>query len=1814
MPELGQRLRDRLDQQISSWRDELVNLSRSNRLLYFRHTKTASLEITAPDALTIAEGLGTSAATAWRFFEPPAEDEPERLPRPGELEVAEKDAAGLLSALRLLERKANQEFVDKGLWTLYLGLGVLRWTDEDDKPVASPLLLVPVSFERQSTQDDFRLYRADEDVVLNPALCVKLSQTFGIELPPLEDATEARPDLVGAMVATAVDGRGWAVEDRAVLTTFTFHKEAMYRDLLDNDEVIAEHPIVRILALGTDNPDAGEFGFEIVDDSELDHIVEPEQMVTIRDADSTQRRCILAAQDGRSFVMDGPPGTGKSQTITNMIAELLHDGRTVLFVSEKAAALEVVQRRLSDAGLDEFALELHSHHTTRAAVAKELGRALNKRPRARRGFNDSDIASLKRSRSSLTSYAQAMNEVRQPLGRSLHDVLGRVSALSAAPEAPVPTLFDESLDPDKFNSLLDTAGELGRNWGPVARGDDFAWRGIRDTTMSAARKGDMARSLQRCQSRLLELEVALRGFDERTGLGWVRGLADAERAQQLQDLGCERPSIAATWLADPDLQPREAAFERLERQLDVRLTLTAQLGRTVGERSGEVDASNAKGIAAAQVGIRSMEPAVLPNRESTLEELDALISGLRAIATTADVADDAAAVAESFGLPPDELTVERIDVLAKLADLAASPTPPEPGWLTPLAQPRVDAALDVLGALVADFDQRAMALAEVFTPALLELDIRALRARFKDVHRGIRKVGGAYRADKRALAAVTVGGRVTSDVLSRLDEAVAWADLAAKLKEAEAVHAEVLGDYYAGPSADFTRIESAIDVARNALKLVGDQADPEALSKQLSRSGSPDPTLPMKRSRLAAAVAVLDALEKFLAPSVIHSLRVMPVEPLTSWANEVVSMLDLVRGAKAHVDDLAGKPVDLVDVHDTIDARAQLDEVMAELEAPGDDAELLAPLHHGPDASLEAVRYAMDWSHQVRELCGGRLRRRAATAVLDGDLGDSLREPIANWAKASASFLELFDDGRREELASDLNGSIEDAHALLERLEATLADVDEWASYASAVETLGDSRLQAVVQFCIDEASPADDVRPAIERAVLTAWCDALLASDADRLKPFGAVDRDSLVDRFTDLDRQLVASAAAAVVNACSDRRPTSIAGAAAIVQKEAQKKRKHMPVRQLLERAGAVAQELKPCFMMSPLSVSTYLPSAMRFDVVIFDEASQVRPADAINCIYRGNHLVVAGDQNQLPPTSFFTKSAGDDDDTWDEEDLEEYESVLDQCKGSGGLPSLPLQWHYRSQHEALITYSNYSFYGGGLHTFPGAIDEADDLGVALFKVDGVYRRGGARDNPVEASAVVDRILFHRHHHPTLTLGVVTFSAAQEDAVVVELERRTREHPELGELLSTDRLDGFFVKNLENVQGDERDIIIFSVGYGPDEHGKFTLQLGPLTRPEGWRRLNVAITRARRRVEVVTSVRGDDFPTEVSGPVAHLKRYLYFAERGISALALDLSESEGDAESVFEEEVIRTIQRWGFEPAPQVGCAGYRIDIAIKDPRKPGRYLLAVECDGAMYHSSKVARDRDRLRQGVLEGLGWTVHRIWGISWFRDRATQEARLRAAIDAAMNGNATPKAQAEMTPVEIEIEDHDFTGPPAWVTPYEVADLVVPSRHLEMHSPEARPQLTDLIAEVVRTEAPVHRERVMRTVREAWGVGRSGSRIRAAFDDAIARLTRRSKVTEDAAGFLWEGDREYEAVRVPVDEWGQRPLDEVCWEERCWAVAGCVEDAVQISRADLRVAAARLFGWGRTGIDITAALDEAIDELEACGNLVEANGLFQLAQ
>lgn len=561
-----------------------------------------------------------------------------------------------------------------------------------------------------------------------------------------------------------------------------------------------------------------------------------------------------------------------------------------------------------------------------------------------------------------------------------------------------------------------------------------------------------------------------------------------------------------------------------------------------------------------------------------------------------------------------------------------------------------------------------------------------------------------------------------------------------------------------------------------------------------------------------------------------------------------------------------------------------------------------------------------------------------------------------------------------------------------------------WCDWCRVREQAREAGLGPLAQ-AVEEGSLEADTT---EQAFTTAYAHWFATHGIDSeplLRTFVVAEHMSDIAAFNRLDDELakltVRYIRARLCGAIPAKNDIGKQGGFAILKHELQKSRRHKPVRQLTIEMGDALNRLAPCMLMSPLSIAQFLPPDQPpFDLVIFDEASQIAPWDAIGSIARGQQVVIAGDPRQMPPTNFFNRGASaDDDDT-----AEDMESILDECLGAG-VPSHSLSWHYRSRHESLIAFSNHRYYDSQLITFPAAETRAS--AVEWRRVEGVYAKGKGRHNQVEAQAIVDETV-KRLTDPAFiaaghSIGIITLNTDQQKLVSDLLDRARQLHPQIEPFFQDSQAEPVVVKNLETVQGDERDVIMLGIGYGPTEPGApvMSMNFGPLNKEGGWRRLNVAITRSRREMLVFSSFDPAmiDLNRTNARAVRDLKHFIEFAQRGPRALAEAVQGSVGGYDSPFEEAVAQGLRRLGWQVVPQIGVSRFRIDLGIVHPDRPGDYLAGVECDGATYHSAATARDRDKVRGAILRGLGWQLLRLWSTDWWVDKEGALQRLDAALN-----------------------------------------------------------------------------------------------------------------------------------------------------------------------------------------------------------------------
>jgi very-short-patch-repair endonuclease len=807
----------------------------------------------------------------------------------------------------------------------------------------------------------------------------------------------------------------------------------------------------------------------------------------------------------------------------------------------------------------------------------------------------------------------------------------------------------------------------------------------------------------------------------------------------------------------------------------------------------------------------------------------------------------------------------------------------------------------------------------------------------------------------------------------------------------------------------------------------------------------------------------------------------------------------------------------------------------------------------------------------------------------------------------------------------------------------------DWSAWCGVRRRAVHNGLEPLVVALEDGTVAPAETRAAFRLAYARWWFPKVLDADPV-LRTFRRFQHENSVQEFREIDDMVRAHATRRVVSAVAHGLPP-VTGVArnselGLLRHQMELQRPSQSIRDMIGKMPQAFPKLAPCMLMSPLSIAQYLPpNQALFDVVIFDEASQITTWDAVGAIARARQTIIVGDPKQLPPTNFFGRNEDEEDVADHEKDLE---SILDEARASG-IPVRDLRWHYRSRSESLIAFSNHHYYRNRLVTFPSPAVE--DRAVSLHKVPGgKYDRGKSRTNRIEAEAVVAEAVSRMRRWLKLpdrerpTLGIITFNVQQQSLILDLLDAARRDKPELEWFFAEDRVEPTIVKNLENVQGDERDVILFSITFWKDMAGNMPpMSFGALNGVGGERRLNVAVTRARQELIVFSGFTADQIDTgrtEALG-VRHLKTFLDYAERGAIALPAEDRGSVGGFDSPFEEAVSSQLERYGWTVVPQVGISGFRIDLGIRHPDLAGAYLAGVECDGATYHGSATARDRDKVREQVLRGLGWNILRVWSTDWWFDakgcakrlheslegllqqsrerRAEEDAAAEAHWDMGHEVEGIDAIRDEEIPTQFEtapppaIDETELVaspdlpvadasaGPslpapaappkPAGSAGYRVTDLSIFKADPDLFYEFAyRDTLRGMIEAVMETESPLPADVLAQRISRAHGWLRTGGRIRERID---LHLRGCDTTSESSGVFLWKKDGVTDIVpyRPPADDNSRRSIADIPLAELASVV---IDNPSLLNKSDPARDMAKLLGVDRLAAVSRLRLDEAI--------------------
>jgi very-short-patch-repair endonuclease len=1586
--------------------------------------------------------------------------------------------------LNRLSLNAKTAIAEQGINVLYLAFGLLRWYEAEtsEEPLFSPLLLVPVQLDRMGPDAPWRISLYEEDISPNHCLRQLLLSEYRLELPEVpENGLDSSGDLAAYLESISDVVRGptaysrWEVMDRVVLATFSFQKLAMWQDLGDNRDRIAAHDLCRAIAGDDTAPVSASSDLPAPD--EFDDRIHPKDVHTILDSDSSQLEAVLAAESGMSLVLDGPPGTGKSQTIANIIAESLAAGKTVLFVSEKVAALEVVKRRLDKSNLGDFCLECHSHKANKKKVIAELGRCLSL-PSEKYSDQSDELARLQSVRQRLNAYVRALHHPCGALEITAYTAHGLLSHIKVRRVSRCPIRSVLEVDAATLREITDVLDSLTASRAVIEEYDQHPWRGCRVAGFSLTLQDDIAHDFQ-------HLSQGISNCAQSVAILSLYGITSDQPSKSEVEIALDHakkllefPELPAQWFAR---NPRKVTSQLTE--LNSATMRCQQLEEGLSAFRREIVGADFRRILTeacerTSPWLKSLRPA-LPCTVKTQQDWFAALADQ--LADVRKLVGELAAAVGDFSNAL-RVRVDRDSCIALLTKLTALGSVLrqtgllKPSWFNDekLAELRQVAAKcqkesDVAHRLRDALSKRMSEMAFEAEGESIAVAASAFEPFWTRLWCRVTGEWGRF-VRKAATLYLQLPSTNPNELLGDMSQLRAYHSLTESVRKEENLHAsDLIWDEHGGARwQDFTSGIEAINHLRALIKI------PDRLKQVLTTEGLLD------RSALDAATENLET-------------RLSHLDNQVTLLGQQLDLTHIGVGKTSYAKVSPAVFQDwLQEMESAVRQRvAKLETVAAMIETNQD----------------VAVPDLPDCVARLEELCGLQDRQNDLRSELDGVLDQTSQidtvvlAPFIETAKHVVRFLDIYGDSpergvldvvtRTEsrlslsnacvKLRSVLDETTEPAWATVRKCfppedsqvtgenpngkslaclgawlgqQAAVVDrLQEWIRFRETEETLCRLKALPVLHEVLAGEIPIEEAAQSYLARFYRLWLDEAYSADA-ALRAFRVEEHENLIATFRKLDHEAIDGAFKRIRTKLLTDANRPHAGMLAvppaselgILLREVAKQKRHLPLRQLFRRIPTLLPRLKPCLMMSPLAVSTYLHSPdLIFDLVIFDEASQVRPFDAIGAVYRGSQIIVAGDQKQLPPTSFFDHLVSDDDsEIADEEEdtasrLSDFESILDVCC-SKGMPRKRLRWHYRSRREPLIAFSNRHFYANELATFPSVFDADGTTAVQFqFVPNGRWRPGsGGGDNPCEARETALLVFQLLDQYPDQSLGVITFNQRQQLAVLDELTRLRSDRPEMEELFQEDRDEPFFVKNLENVQGDERDRIIIGVGYGHDEQGKFAMRFGPLNMQGGERRLNVAVTRAKNQVVLVSSIHATDIDlSRVQSVGARLLRaYIDYAEHGVGVLGSEISEDwMREADSPFETAVEESLRAQGLDVRRQVGCGGYRIDLALVHPSQKGRYVLGIECDGATYHSSATARDRDRLRQEILEGLGWKICRIWSTDWVRNPESQVKRVLQAFEKAMKTATRPAAKAPTSPKPqqekpvLRIRSEDWRSP-----------------------------------------------------------------------------------------------------------------------------------------------------------------------------------------
>lgn len=1530
----------------------------------------------------------------------------------------------LIRKLRGLKRYINSDLSETGVNTHYIVFGFLEWQDSESssKNNYAPILLMQLEplIEKKSISGDltYKIESSGEGLQYNLTLKEKMKQ-FDIVMPEIEE--EDSPENYFLKMKNAVKNYPkWKIRRFVTIGRLQFSKLVLYEDLKNENwninKRLLDSEVIRLLFQGDSSTDhSAMYSSEIYDiDKDTDDL--KFAPLLIRDADSSQHSAIIDVMKGKNLVIQGPPGTGKSQTITNLIANAIYSGKRVLFMAEKMAALNVVFSRLKASGLGPFCLELHSNKSKlkdiRLALSERL--ALNVSRLNPKDFSGKRIE-LRTHIEELRDYSDIISEPYGNTGESLQNIMWKYTRLSESlpkldgrfKKISVPYISKYSKD--DIVRFLKELSEYLELYNKTVSNDplSFPWLGVSCQALTILEMRDIKDQISDWKSKIIGFERLIKNsriisFDRSESIGSVQ-----HQLSRIMKIFQEREFFnrkdTHSIIENPDLGIQ---FSEIVNDI-------AYLSSFLEEKSD-----------------------LLKGKNISLSDL----SGLNSIWNEASVDKLTKLSLTDLNKRLSEIDGKRNELEY---DLSIIKQCHDKIFLNSIFSERMSVPIAKLIYILSKTNNQVLEIRnrDLFKKSDIE--------NFLKFYEKAELLEKEKIASERILSLRKTDSQEIAELITILMKKNIFSFLSSDFR-----HARKKFEYITGRQLDNNLIAiSQLYVVDSYFRLKREIAETISFRDFNNQGLTDNVNLLRIYKECFHFHAEVSKLFDHRNSDEVEILRIIDL----SNDNYLLELKDLISNqglnfkpdisefTKAHVVRFKSLPQKIISLNSEYHiCKKLLEHLDSILQSKDLSFESLIPISDQSfeRISMSAVNIMQFTSAQKDLFDSADIRQILGTCQLlydgfiffqntskESNFWNSFFQISGeeNFSKESSRatqiynmFGELFKSVSTvfEKLKIDTNIYFQEKITLtkvqlgkfLARILRSYEGVEYLEDYVKLINFLNDHPGRPYEEYfrIIDKDKENINNLVNIFEFILIKNLYEEIKLKNPNIEKFIRKNHSNIVEKFRKADLEFLSINQSEISNQLLKRQPpeginfgrVSEYTELGLIKHQTRGNPKGIPIRSLIRKAGRAMQELMPCFLMSPLSVAQFLePGGIEFDILIVDESSQLRPEDALGAIGRCKQIVIVGDSKQLPPTSFFQSNSTLNDEDFDEDSIGT-ESILDLANGKL-TESRSLLWHYRSKDPSLIAFSNNEFYKNLIiHPSPKRPFEYAGL-KSIFNTEAKYQDG---TNISEVDLIFKEAKKFMRKYPEYSLGIVAMNKKQEILIYNKFEDLflKESYAESYKLKWQNTLESFFVKNLESVQGDERDVIFISTVYGrgPETGGKVPAQrFGPINNKSGDRRLNVLFTRAKFGVRLFTSLKANDILVneQSSNGVKVLRNYLEYADNGL--LLNSSAYSSNDVESDFELYVKQFLESKGYSVTPQFGVAGYRIDLALKHPSFQDGYLLAIECDGATFHSSKSARDRDRLRQEILESLGWKVYRIWSTDWFSNPDKEKTKLVKYIE-----------------------------------------------------------------------------------------------------------------------------------------------------------------------------------------------------------------------